>query len=56
MTGWFHKEYGKDAHPILPIDLFDKIYRGYGAKAAKQTLRDVQDGRRSIKAVRKYFK
>ena len=53
--GWFHDKYGKDAHPIMTIDDYSKVYDKYGEEAANQTLEDIQDGRISVETFRKYW-
>ena len=53
--GWFKDEYGADAHPILPIDLFDKLYDLWHGdeESLSDIVRRVQDGRMSVDDVRK---
>ena len=53
--GWFKDKYGEDAHPILPIEVYDKLYCEYGEEAANQTLQDVQDGKISVETLTKYL-
>ena len=52
--GWFVKKYDNVA-PKLPIDEFDYILRKFGEKAARETLMDVQEGRISVKTLKKYL-
>lgn len=54
--GWFHDKYGKDAHPIMPIDDYDKVYDAFGEEAANQTLVDIQEGRMSVETFEKYWR
>ncbi len=52
--GWFHDEYGEDAHPILPIELASRIYDlWHDEEAMNDVIRMVQDGRMSVDDVRK---
>ena len=54
--GWFHDKYGEDAHPVMPIEDYDKVYNKYGEEAANQTLVDIQEGRISVETFEKYWK
>lgn len=53
--GWFKDKYGEDAHPILPIDLFEDIYKMWHGDddAVARVVSNVQDGKLSVKDVRK---
>lgn len=52
--GWFHDEYGEDAHPILPIELANRIYDlWHDEDAMNDIIRKVQDGRMSVDDVRR---
>lgn len=53
--GWFSDRYGKDEHPVLPIDDYCEIYDRFGEKAANDTVADVQDGKISVKTLEKYL-
>ena len=53
--GWFADRYGKNTHPKMSIDTYDKLYTKFGADAADQTLADVQDGKISEKTLLKYL-
>lgn len=53
--GWFKDKYGADAHPILPAEEYLKLYDEFGEKAANETLQDVQDGKISVKTLKKYL-
>lgn len=55
MMGWFADKYGKDTRPKMSIDTYDKLYTKFGAKAADETLEDVQDGKISEKTLLKYL-
>ena len=52
---WFKEKYGKDAHPILPAEDYSRIYDEFGEDAANDTLKDVQDGKISVKTLEKYL-
>ena len=54
--GWFHDKYGKDAHPIMPIDDYSKVYDACGEEAANQALVDIQEGRMSVETFEKYWR
>lgn len=56
--GWFHDEYGKDAHPILPIDLYGKLNDLWNGdeEAVADVVRRVQDGKMSVTDVIKALK
>ena len=53
--GWFKDKYGDDAHPILPVEDYSRIYDEFGEEAANDTLQDVQDGKISVKTLEKYL-
>lgn len=53
--GWFADRYGKDVRPKMSIDTYDKLYTKFGAKAADDTLADVQDGKISEETLKKYL-
>ncbi len=53
--GWFHDKYGEDAHPILPIDLYAKLYENWhgDADAVNDVVDRVQQGQLSVDDVQK---
>lgn len=53
--GWFTDRYGEDAHPIMSIDTYSKLYDMFGEEAANETLADVQDGKISEDTLLKYL-
>lgn len=52
---WFADRYGEDAHPIMSIDTYGKLYDMFGEEAANDTLADVQDGKISEDTLLKYL-
>ena len=53
--GWFTDKYGENAHPIMPIELFSKLFDIFGQEAAEQTCSDVQEGKISVETLEKYI-
>lgn len=53
--GWFADRYGKDEHPKMSIDTYDKLYTKFGEDAANDTLADVQDGKIKEETILKYL-
>lgn len=53
--GWFADRCGEDAHPIMSIDTYSKLYDMFGEEAANDTLADVQDGKISEDTLLKYL-
>lgn len=53
--GWFKDKYGKDAHPILPIELFSKLFDLWHGDedAVTDIVQRVQEGKMSVDDVRK---
>ncbi len=52
---WFKDKYGEDAHPILPIDLFEELYNLWHGdeEAVANIVMKVQDGELSVEDVRR---
>ena len=53
--GWFADKYGKNVHPKMSIDTYDKLLDKFGEKAANETLVDVQEGRIREETLIKYL-
>lgn len=53
--GWFADRYGKDEHPKMTIDTYDKLCDMFGEEAANDTLADVQDGKIKEETILKYL-